>query len=363
VHDRGQLNFMSSSTTDESYLLDSCAGETLDTESTITSSLLAETIADIVAVIDVVVTESLRLLIAVIPLQIPSTASVNLELQHIKLSRKIHCRSTLNTENMAEVNGDVPQTNGAHTSASPPSQPTVSAPSQPTATASSQNTITNPTAPLTSLQDNGQTKRPRDARLIHMLLSSLGCNAYQERVPLQLLDFAYRHSSSILSDALHLSSDAYISQQTRARDAPPGGGFREADGQVSAPAVLLAIQSRLQYQFGGGNGGGGLSKEFLLEQAMNRNKVALPRVLQNEWGVRLPSERFVLTGQPWGLKGEWVEREEDDGDTGVAGVHATVDVMEGVEMEEKGVEDEEGEGTMEDLFGGDADADMDKDME
>lgn len=250
---------------------------------------------------------------------------------------------------MAEVNGDVPpQTNG-HTSASPPSQPAPAVP-QPPAPA-----IINPAVPLTSLQDNGQNKRPRDARLIHMLLSSLGCNAYQERVPLQLLDFAYRHSSSILSDALHLSSDAYVSQQTRARDAPPGGGFREADGQVSANAVMLAIQSRLQYQFAGGNGGGGLSKEFLLETAQARNKVALPRVLQNEWGVRLPSERFVLTGQPWGLKGEWVVTDEEDAQ------HA--EGMEGIEMEERGVEDNEEGGTMEDLFGGDADQDMDKEME
>jgi len=90
---------------------------------------------------------------------------------------------------------------------------------------------------------------------MHMLLSSLGCIAYQERVPLQLLNFAYRYSSFILSGVLQLSSDAYISQQTRARDAPPGSGFREADGQVSANAVMLAIQSRSQYQFGGGNGG------------------------------------------------------------------------------------------------------------
>ncbi|CZR55078.1 related to TFIID and SAGA subunit [Phialocephala subalpina] len=246
---------------------------------------------------------------------------------------------------MAEVNGDAPQTNG-HTS--PPSQPTVAA-SQPSQPAPA--TISNPTVPLTSLQDNGLNKRPRDARLIHMLLSSLGCTAYQERVPLQLLDFAYRHSSSILSDALHLSSDAYVSQQTRARDAPTGG-MKDENGQVSPQAVQLAIQSRLQYQFGGGNGGGGLAKEFLLETAQARNKVALPRVLQNEWGVRLPSERFVLTGVPWGLKGEWVA--EDDDTQQIAG-----DSMEGLETEEKGVEDEEG-GNMEDLFGGDEDVDMDK---
>ncbi|KAH8648064.1 transcription initiation factor IID, 31kD subunit-domain-containing protein [Tricladium varicosporioides] len=243
---------------------------------------------------------------------------------------------------MADTNGDAaPQTNG-HTS--PPSQSTVAASSQ---TATLPASSGNPTVPLTSVHDSGLGKRPRDARLIHMLLSNLGVTAYQERVPLQLLDFAYRHSSSILSDALHLSSDAYVSQQTRARDAPPGGGFRDADGQVSANAVQLAIAARLQYQFGGN--GGGLSKDFLLETAQTRNKVALPRVLQNEWGVRLPSERFVMSGVPWGLKGEWVT--EDDEDT---------DMMEGIEMQEPGVEEGEEGGTMEDLFGGDADQDMDK---
>jgi transcription initiation factor TFIID subunit 9B len=247
---------------------------------------------------------------------------------------------------MAEVNGDTaPQTNG-HTSASPPSR--AAAPSQPVPVSVP---VTNPTIPLTSLQDNGLSKRPRDARLIHMLLSSLGVTAYQERVPLQLLDFAYRHSSSILSDALHLSSDAYVSQQTRARDAPAGGGFRDADGQVSANAVQLAIQSRLQYQFSGGNG---LSKEFLLETAQARNKIALPRVLQNEWGVRLPSERFVLTGVPWGLKEDW-EGEGEGDDDGIE----DMDGMEGLETtEDQGMEDVEGEGQMEDIFG-----DPDQDME
>lgn len=178
-----------------------------------------------------------------------------------------------------------------------------------------------------------------------MLLTSLSVTAYQERVPLQLLDFAYRHSSSILSDALHLSSDAYVSQQSRARDAPPGG-FRDADGQVSAQAVQLAIQSRLQYQFSGSNG---LSKEFLLETAQIRNKIALPRVLQHEWGVRLPSERFVLTGVPWGLKDEW--QTEEDGEEDVMQGLETVEggALDGIEnTEEEG--NEEG-GNIDDIFG------------
>jgi transcription initiation factor TFIID subunit 9B len=180
-----------------------------------------------------------------------------------------------------------------------------------------------------------------------MLLSSLGVTAYQERVPLQLLDFAYRHTSSILSDALHLSSDAYISQQTRARDPPAGGGgggFKDADGQVSMSAVQLAIQSRLQYQFNGGNGGG-LSKEFLLETAEARNKVRFPRVAQDEWGIRLPNEKFVLTGVPWGLKEGWESEEGAEGE-------GDVDMLVGEKVEEGGEGEEEG-GTAEDLFGDD----------
>lgn len=253
----------------------------------------------------------------------------------------------------SQVNGVAHQANGQ---AGPPTPPNNTSP----AAAAPPAPPTHPTVPLISHQDTGLTKRPRDARLIHLLLNSLGVTAYQERVPLQLLDFAYRHSSSVLSDALHLSSDSYVSQATRARDAPPGGGFRDADGQVSANAVQLAIQSRMQYQFGAA-AGGGLSKEFLLETAQARNKIALPRVLQNEWGVRLPSERFVQTGVPWSLKDDWEQGDDEEGTEGEG------EGMEGVETQERGEdvgvegEEEEGGGDMADIFGEEApDEDMDR---
>jgi transcription initiation factor TFIID subunit 9B len=260
---------------------------------------------------------------------------------------------------MAEVNGDVPQTNG-HTSPSTQPAPSTSQ-SQPTTTSTA--TAPQPAMPATSLSDTGLSKRPRDARLVHLLLSSLGCTAYQERVPLQLLDFAYRHSSSILSDALHLSSDAYVSQQTRARDAPPGGSLKDADGQVSMAAVKLAIESRLQYQFAGGSTGG-LSKEFLLEVANDRNKVGLPRVVQNDWGVRLPSERFVMNGVSWGLKdGVW-EEEGEESEEETQQTDVTMGGGDGAADEEDGIEGNEDGGKMEDLFGAEAeDADNDIEME
>jgi len=67
--------------------------------------------------------------------------------------------------------------------------------------------------------------------------------------------------------------------------------------------VKLAIGARLSYQFRGGSTGGGISKEYMQELARERNRVVLPKIVPNEWGVRLPSERFVLSGTSWGLKG------------------------------------------------------------
>lgn len=182
-----------------------------------------------------------------------------------------------------------------------------------------------------------------------MLLSSLGVTAYQDRVPLLLLDFAYRHTSSILSDALHLSSDAYISQQTRAKEAPTGAAaMKDVDEKVTMSAIHLAIQSRLQYQFQGGQSGG-IAKEFLLEAAEQRNKVALPRVGGTDWGVRLPAEKFVLSGVPWSLTDEWEgdDEVEEDGDVAMGGVDKADATEEAVDGE--GVEG----GTANDLFGED----------
>lgn len=86
---------------------------------------------------------------------------------------------------MAEANGAVPDpSSAAHLSSSQDG---------PTAADS-----VNSSFPTNSPLDNGQSKRPRDARLIHLVLANYGVNAYEERVPLQLMDFAYRYTSSTL---------------------------------------------------------------------------------------------------------------------------------------------------------------------
>ncbi|CBX97813.1 hypothetical protein LEMA_P092220.1 [Plenodomus lingam JN3] len=71
----------------------------------------------------------------------------------------------------------------------------------------------NPPFPSTSLLDPGTSKRPRDARLIHLILANMGVTAYTERVPLQLLDFAYRYTSSILTDAISYEPPTALAQR------------------------------------------------------------------------------------------------------------------------------------------------------
>lgn len=196
--------------------------------------------------------------------------------------------------------------------------------------------------------------RPRDARLIELLLTSQGVTAYEQRVPLLLMDFAYRHTSSVLNDALHLSGDPYVTHAGAKASASSGAtAALPGDATVSGNSVKLAIGARLSYQFRGGSGGGGISKEYMQELARDRNKVALPRIVPNEWGVRLPSERFVLSGTSWGLKDMWDEADEDEYEQGD-------DAMEGIEgpdLEDVGGEDVEG-GTVDDVFGNDVDEEM-----
>ncbi|WYZ44260.1 hypothetical protein EsH8_VII_000696 [Colletotrichum jinshuiense] len=253
------------------------------------------------------------------------------------------------------------------TGSQPPSQ------TQPTQSSSTQQASQQPQQQQqqqqsTPLAPNASAPRPRDSRMIELLLTSQGVTSYESRVPLLLLDFAYRHTSSILSDAIYLSADPYTSQagsKASASGAAAGALPGTADASVSANAVKLAIAARLGYQFRGGGGAGGVSKDWLQELARERNKTALPKVAQNEWGLRLPSERFVLSGVSWGLKDVWeeagIDEDEDEDDESGPGADGS-GAMEGVEAtnatadEDIGGDGIEG-GTMEDVFGKDVDED------
>lgn len=236
----------------------------------------------------------------------------------------------------------------------------------------------NPTGqPMTSSLDDGTSKRPRDARLIHAVLSSYGLTNYQERVPLQLLDFAYRYTSSILSDSLRLSSEGYTNLPPPTNASGRGRGAAAVDDgeRITVTSLRQAIAARQGYSFQGA-----LPKEFMLKEAEDRNRIALPKVEGGQaFGVLLPPEKFCLTGVGWSMKQEWdseVEEDEKFGGNGAVGMERSVSQQVLYQAQQKksasGVatasgedetmggmeggdddEDEEGAGRMEDVFGED----------
>ena len=119
-----------------------------------------------------------------------------------------------------------------------------------------------------------------------MVLASYGVTAYQERVPLQLMDFAYRYTSSTLSDALHFCSEGFGHTGS-------GSGKATASNMLSditTPALRLSIHSRTHYQYNPV-----LPTAVYSEIAQERNNVALPP-LRKDVGLMLPPEQYCLTG-------------------------------------------------------------------
>ncbi|EED22247.1 transcription initiation factor TFIID, 31kD subunit, putative [Talaromyces stipitatus ATCC 10500] len=217
-----------------------------------------------------------------------------------------------------------------------------------------------PSVPATSLNDSGKWRRPRDARLIHMLLASLGVTAYQERVPLQLLDFAYRYTSSTLQDAAHLAMEGYAGVPT----GPGETNVSTGNGRGVVELNTITLQA------------------LRLNVATERNRIALPGVARggetatknpfsnvSMGGMRLPPERFCLTGTGWNLKEEWEsEGEEDVDETEPTATlpNATQNEHQEADADEDGMEDDDEDGRMEDIFGEDMnmkEGDDDENME
>ncbi|KAJ5901750.1 hypothetical protein N7495_002278 [Penicillium taxi] len=249
-----------------------------------------------------------------------------------------------------------------------PTVPTTSQTSALPATQPSTSTALPPSIPGTSIQDNGKSRRPRDVRLIHMLLASLGVTAYQDRVPLQLLDFAYRYTSAVLNDAVHLATEGYAGAVGDASGISGGKNATSTEvNGVSLSALRLSIASRLHYQFQTG-----LPKEFMMDVASERNRIALPGVSRGfdptsggangaapnaanqsimMGGMRLPPERFCLTGTGWTMKDEWDSEGEEEEEMPDAPAQQLASVVNGTE--ENDDEDDDGDGKMEDIFGED----------
>lgn len=125
---------------------------------------------------------------------------------------------------------------------------------------------------------------PRDVRLLHLIFATQGIQNYQDHVPLQLMDFAHRYTTSILKDAVTYNDHAKSS----------GGSINSAAAAtVNTDDIRLAIAARTNYQFKPAP-----PKELMLELAHERNSKSLPPIIP-KWGLNLPPEKYCLTARDW----------------------------------------------------------------
>ncbi|KAI8147551.1 transcription initiation factor IID, 31kD subunit-domain-containing protein [Fennellomyces sp. T-0311] len=116
-----------------------------------------------------------------------------------------------------------------------------------------------------------QQTQPRDARIVSLILQSLGVEQYDPRVVPQLLEFAHRYATDVLQDALIYGEHA-------------------GKADLDLDDIQLAIQGRVNHSFTNPP-----PKELLLELAEEKNKTPLP-LIPEKYGIRLPAEKHCLTG-------------------------------------------------------------------
>jgi len=119
---------------------------------------------------------------------------------------------------------------------------------------------------------------PPTARAIALLLASTPTvQDSQPGVLHQLLEFSYRYTAQVLSDALVYAEHAGRS------------------GKVEMEDVVLAVQARVGWEFGGR-----VPKEYVLSLAAQTNAAPLPAVPE-VFGIRLPPASDCLTAVDFDL--------------------------------------------------------------
>lgn len=157
-------------------------------------------------------------------------------------------------------------------------------------------------------QQNQQDNLPRDVKLLHLLFAAKSIHSYEEHVPLQLMDFAYRYTTGVLKDAvIYNDHGSLVKENTKniALNNHIGVGHNSSitsnaeSAGLTVDDIKLAIAARTEYQFRDSQ-----SKELLYELANERNRKPLPGVVPT-YGIRLPPEKYCFTGRKLELEDEF----------------------------------------------------------
>jgi transcription initiation factor TFIID subunit 9B len=118
---------------------------------------------------------------------------------------------------------------------------------------------------------------PRDARLMALILQSMGVQDVQPPALMMLLEFANRYLHEVLQDALVYADHANSSKSA------------SGVSNITVDDVQLAIQSRVNYSFTSAP-----NKDALLSLASSLNGIPLPPI-SDKYGVKLPPAQHCLT--------------------------------------------------------------------
>lgn len=144
------------------------------------------------------------------------------------------------------------------------------------AVSGSSQVVFNETTEVVSTTSGTEIKDPKDAQVIKAILSDLGISEYEPRMIAQLMEYVYRYVTDIAEDAKMISTHA-------------------KKKLIDVDDVRLAAQVYNEQ-------GQVPSREVLLEVARSKNANPLPTPKSLTSGLRLPPDRFCLTGCNYRLK-------------------------------------------------------------
>lgn len=138
---------------------------------------------------------------------------------------------------------------------------------------------TAPAAPADGTRDTSSRLSyvPRDARLMALILQSMGIQDVQPPALMMMLEFAHRYVYEVLQDALVYADHANSSKSAA------------GVSNLSVDDIQLAIQSRVNHSFTSPP-----SKDMLLALSSSLNSVPLPPI-SDKYGVKLPPVQHCLT--------------------------------------------------------------------
>lgn len=119
---------------------------------------------------------------------------------------------------------------------------------------------------------------PKDALVMAAILKEMGVVEYEPRIINQMVEFAYRYVTDIVSDAR-----VYMTHASRKT--------------INIDDIKLAVSQKLDHSFTSPP-----PREFLLDIARTKNSQPLPLIQQDRCGLRLPPERYCLTGNNYKVK-------------------------------------------------------------